>query len=115
MRNVNALALFIAAIVLVTANVWVFPNLIELPAATDPPPQANPAKPAPSVNGAGVLQGHLLKIDGDFYIVKDAAGNEVRVRVSKDTVLDKRIKGGDKIDVQMAADGSAATLLKALD
>jgi hypothetical protein len=35
--------------------------------------------------------------------------------VSKDTVLDKRIKGGDKIDVQMAADGSAATLLKALD
>jgi len=112
MRNANALALFIAAIVLVTANVWVFPNLIELPAATTPPPQANPAKPAPSMNGAGVLQGQLLKIEGDIYIVKDASGKEVRVRVNKNSVLDSRIKVGDKIDIQIAADGSAATLLK---
>ncbi|OGW64253.1 MAG: hypothetical protein A3H49_07520 [Nitrospirae bacterium RIFCSPLOWO2_02_FULL_62_14] len=114
MRNANAWTLFIAAIVLVIANIWVFPNLIELPAATNPAPQSDSAKPAPSMNGTGILQGQLLKIDGDLYIVKDAGGKEVHLRVNKDTVLDKRIKAGDKVDVQMAADGHAATLLKAL-
>lgn len=116
MRNVKAsiVPLTITVIVLVIANVWIFPPLIGLPAATDPAPQSNQANPAPSMNGAGVLQGQLLKIDGDLYIVKDAGGKEVRLRVSKSTVLDTRIKVGDKIDVQMSADGHAATLLKAL-
>jgi hypothetical protein len=122
MRNTNALTLSIAASVLVIANVWVFPNLIELPAATTATtPQsnsanaANPADPAPSMNGAGVLQGQLLKIEGDLYIVKDSRSKEVRLRVNKNTVLDNRIKVGDKIDVQMSADGHVATLLKTLD
>ncbi len=114
MRYANALALVIAVIVLVVANVWVFPSLIELPAAADPAPQSNATKPAPSTNGAGVLQGQLLKIDGDSYIVKDLSGKEVRLRVNKNTVLDTRIKVGDRVDAQIAADGSAATLLKAL-
>ena len=112
MRNANALTLSITIIVLVIANVWVFPNLIELPAAADSAPQS---KPAVSENAARVLQGKLLKIEGEYYIVKDAGGKEVRVRVNKSTVLDVRIKVGDKIDVQMAADGHAATLLKALE
>ncbi len=115
MRNANALILSIAIVVLVIANVWIFPNLIELPAAVDSAPQSNPATSAPSMNGAAVLQGQLLKIDGDVYILKDASGKEVRVRVNKNSVLDRRITVGDTIDVQMAADGHAATLLKALE
>lgn len=115
MRNTNALTLSIAATILVIANVWLFPNLIELPAATNSTPPSNSASPAPSMNGAGVLQGQLLKIDGDLYIVKDAGGKEVRLRVNKNTVLDNQVKVGDKIDIQMSADGHVATLLKALE
>lgn len=117
MRNAKALILplTLSVIVLVLMNIWVFPPLIGQPAAADPAPQPNQVNPAPSINGAAVLQGQLLKIDGDLYIVKDAAGKEVHLRVNRNTVLDNRIKVGDKIDVQMASDGHAATLLKALD
>lgn len=82
------------------------------PAAADPAP---PSKPAASENAARVLQGKLVKIEGEYYVVQDASGKEVRVHVGKDTVLDGRIKAGDKIDAQVSADGHAATLLKALE
>ncbi len=119
MWNMNALTLSIAVIVLVIANVWVFPNLIELPPAAESAPQsesaesAESAKPAPSMKDAGILQGILLKIEGEFYVVKDADGKEVRLNVGKNTALDAQIKVGDKIVVQIAADGHAATVLKA--
>lgn len=115
MWNANALTLSIIITILLIANVWVFPSLMELPAASDSAPQSNPAKPAPSMNGAGVVQGQLLKIEGEVYVVKDASGKQVRVRVNKETVLDRRIKVGDKIDAQISADGHAATVLKALE
>lgn len=86
----------------------------EWSAAAEPVPGADQASPAPSANGTGILQGQLVKIEGDLYVIKDAGGKEVRVRVDKATVLDSRIKVGDKIDVQMAAGGHAATILKAL-
>lgn len=81
-------------------------------AAADPAPQS---KPAVSENAARVLQGKLVKIEGESYVVTDASGKEVRVHVGKDTVLDGRIKVGDKIDAQVSADGHAATVLKALE
>jgi hypothetical protein len=101
-----------STVIVLAAIVLSCPPTIEIHAAADSAP---PAKPVPSMNGAGVLQGRLLKIDGDLYIIKDAAGKEVRVHVNKATVLDSRIKAGDKIDVQMAADGHAAAMLKALE
>jgi hypothetical protein len=46
------------------------------------------------------IKGDLLKIDGEFYVVKDMAGKETRLRADKTTVLDGAIKVGDKIEVQ---------------
>jgi len=100
------------SIIVLATVVLSFPLTIGGPAAADSTPAT---KPVPSTNGAGVLQGQLLKVDGDDYIFKDKAGKEVRVRVDKATVLDSRIKVGDMVDVQMAANGRAATLLKALE
>lgn len=98
-------------VIALTAIALSVPPTIELPARADSVPAA---KPAPSMNASGVLQGQLTKIDGDLSIITDAGGQEVRGRVNKATVLDSRIKVGDKVDVQMAADGHVATLLKAL-
>lgn len=89
-----------------------FSGMIVSMVAADPglPPKTNA-----TANGSGVLQGQLLKIDGEVYVVKDAGGKEVRLNVGKNTAIDARVKVGDKVDVQMGADGQAVTVLKALE
>ena len=47
-----------------------------------------------------MITGDLLKIDGDFYVVKDMAGKQTRLHADKTTVLDGTIKVGDKVEVQ---------------
>jgi len=46
------------------------------------------------------IEGDLLKIDGEFYVVKDMTGKEIRLHADKNTVLDSTIKAGDKVQVQ---------------
>ena len=46
------------------------------------------------------VKGDLLKIDGEFYVVKEMAGKEIRLHADKTTVLDGAIKVGDKVEVQ---------------
>ena len=46
------------------------------------------------------IKGDLLKIDGEFYVVKDMAGKETRLHADKTTVLDGAVKVGDKVEVQ---------------
>ncbi len=91
--------------------VFLFSGMMVSMVAADP---GLPPKTTATANGSGVLQGQLLKIDGEVYVVKDARGKEVRLHVGKNTAIDARIKVGDKIDVQMGADGQAVTVLKAL-
>lgn len=59
----------------------------------------------------GVLKGDLLKIDGDFYVVKDSAGKEVRLHVDKTSKLDGVFKAGDKVEAQ-ATDKDHALSIK---
>ena len=47
-----------------------------------------------------MVKGDLLKIDGDFCVVKDMAGKEIRLHADKTTALDGDIKTGDKIEVK---------------
>lgn len=98
------------AVTLFIATMWLLSGTIEFSAAADPTP---PSKPAAEPNITRFLQGQLLKIEGEFYLVKDRSGEEVRVHVSKDTVFDTRIKVGDKVDAQVLPDGHATSMLKA--
>ena len=47
--------------------------------------------------------GDLLKIDGDFYVVKDRRelGKEIRLHVDKTTTLEGAFKAGDKIEAKV--------------
>ena len=59
------------------------------------------------------VKGDLLKIDGEFYVVKDAAGKEVRLHVDKTSQLDGTFKAGDKIEAQATDKGHASSIKQA--
>ena len=46
------------------------------------------------------VKGDLLKIDGEFYMVKDMAGKEIRLHIDKTSKLDGAFKSGDKVEAQ---------------
>jgi hypothetical protein len=57
------------------------------------------------------VNGDLLKIDGEFYVVKDMSGKEIRLHVDKTSQLDGSFKAGDKIEAQ-ATDKAHASSIK---
>ena len=57
------------------------------------------------------IKGDLLKIDGEFYVVKDMTGKEIRLHVDKTSPLDGTFKTGDKIEAQ-ATDKAHASSMK---
>lgn len=60
--------------------------------------------------GTQTVKGDLLKIDGEFYVVKDTAGKEVRLHVDKTSQLDGTFKAGDKIEAQTTDKGHASSI-----
>jgi len=60
--------------------------------------------------GAQTVKGDLLKIEGEFYVVKDAAGKEVRLHVDKSTKLEGSLKAGGKIEAQATDKGHALSI-----
>ena len=70
----------------------------------------SPAQPAPgpiiSPKTAGhieTVEGELLRIDKDIYVVKDVSGKEVSLLVDKDTKVDGNIAAHDHIIAQATA------------
>ena len=59
------------------------------------------------------IKGDLLKIDGDYYVVKDMAGKEVRLHVDKTSQLDGIFKAGDKVEAQATDKGHASSIKQA--
>ena len=57
-----------------------------------------------------MVKGDLLKIDGDFYMVKDMAGKEIRLHVDKTSTLDSAIKAGDKIEAKATETNHALSI-----
>ena len=59
------------------------------------------------------IEGVVLKIDGDSYLVKDLAGNEVKLRADKKTKKDSNLTVGDKILARLEGpDLAAASITK---
>jgi hypothetical protein len=57
-----------------------------------------------------IVRGDVLMTEGEFYIVKDITGHEVRLHVNKDTKLDGTVKVGDKIEARVTSEGHATSL-----
>jgi hypothetical protein len=56
------------------------------------------------------VKGDLLKIDGEFYVVKDMAGKEIRLHVDKTSKLEGAFKAGDKIEAQASEKNHALSI-----
>ena len=60
--------------------------------------------------GSRIITGDLLRIDGEFYVVKEASGKEVRLHVDKTSKLEGSFKAGDKIEAQASPQGHALSI-----
>ena len=56
------------------------------------------------------VSGDLLKIEGEFYVVKDMTGKEIRLHVDKTTTLDGSINVGEKIEAQATGKNHAMSI-----
>jgi hypothetical protein len=59
---------------------------------------------------AYTLEGDLLKVDGEFYTVKDIAGKEVKLHVNKETTMEGSYKIGERIVAEMTPEGHALSI-----
>ena len=60
--------------------------------------------------GSKIVEGDLLKIEGEFYTVHDMAGHEVRQHVDKITHLKGAFKAGDKVEAYVTDTGHARSM-----
>jgi len=60
--------------------------------------------------GSQAIRGDLLRIDGEFYVVKDTSGKEVRLHVDGTSKLDGTFKAGDRIEAQASDKGHALSI-----
>jgi signal peptidase I len=56
------------------------------------------------------IKGDLLRIDGEFYVVKEPSGKEVRLHVDGTSKLQGTFKAGDKIEAQASDKGHALSI-----
>ena len=71
----------------------------ESPAQAAPGPIISPQ----TVGHIETVEGELLRIDKDVYVVKDVSGKEVSLLVDKDTKVDGNIAAHDQIVAQATA------------
>ncbi len=55
------------------------------------------------------VKGTLMRVDGEYYWVKDTDGKEVKLHVSASTKLDKVVKG-DRVKAYITDEGHTTTL-----
>lgn len=82
-------------------------GMVTFSQADDQPPTDS----SKTIAGSGqIVRGDVLLTEGEFYIVKDVTGHEVRLRVNKETKLDGTVKVGDKIEARVTSEGHATSL-----
>ena len=55
------------------------------------------------------VKGTLMKIDGEYYWIKDSDGKEIKIHVDKSTKLDKVVEG-DHVKAYITEKGHTTTL-----
>ena len=61
--------------------------------------------------GSTLVEGDVLRIEGEFYTVHDMAGHEVRLHVDKTTHLEGGdFKAGDKVEAHVTDKGHARSM-----
>ncbi len=59
------------------------------------------------------VKGELVQIEGEYYVLRDAEGKNVRVHVDKRTQMDEKLRIGDTVEVQRTLPGHAIFMRRA--
>ena len=71
-------------------------------------PAVNPGQ----AQGFRIVQGEVLKMEGNTYLVRDETGNEIRLTVTKDSKIEKAFEVGDRIVAQVSDQGLVTLINK---
>ena len=63
-----------------------------------------------ATSGSKIVEGDILKTEGEYYTVHDTAGHEIRLHVNKTTHLEGTFKVGDKVEVYATDKGHARAI-----
>jgi sporulation protein YlmC with PRC-barrel domain len=61
------------------------------------------------------IKGEVLKTEGEFYVVKEKSGREVRMHVDHDTKMDGKIKQGDTVEAQITQATHAQSIRRRIE
>ncbi len=70
---------------------------------------ATPEKMPPAV-----VEGEVVKMDRDSYLVKDRSGKEIKIQLDQRTTLEGNLQIGDKIIAHMEPQGYAHSIKRAM-
>jgi hypothetical protein len=59
------------------------------------------------------VKGELMQIEGDYYVIRDAEGKDIRVHVDKGTKMEDAVKVGDFIEAKRTLQGHAVSIRQA--
>jgi hyperosmotically inducible periplasmic protein len=86
-----------------------------LPAGKPVQPEAKSAhgeRERPSMQGVRGIQGEVLRVDGENYVVKSEDGREVRLHADAMTVQTEKIQSGDRIEAKIDHNNHAVSLMR---
>ena len=80
--------------------------------AAEQAPVAEPSINAGQGQGFRIVQGEVLKMEGNTYLVRDESGQEVRLTVTKDSKVATAFEVGDRIVAQVSDQGVVTLINK---
>ena len=83
-----------------------------LAVAEDKAPGAGPSLNPGQAQGFRIVQGEVLKMEGNTYLVRDETGQEVRLTVNKDSKVTTAFEVGDRIVAQVSDQGIVTLINK---
>lgn len=89
-------------------------SLLEQASNKDATGLADPGVNPGQAQGFKIVQGEVLKMEGNTYLIRDETGKEIRLMITKDSKVDKAFEVGDRIVAQVSDQG-VATLIKKSD
>jgi hypothetical protein len=100
----------------IVVMVWAIIGVSAIHAAENIGPSAPGSAAGGGFGGADeTIHAEILRIEGDKYIVRDAAGNRVSFRVNEQTKMDVKPHVGDRIEAVLTEGGQAKLIKKAGD
>jgi len=75
--------------------------------------QVDPKELSIAAPGVHIIQGDVLRVEGDTYFIKELGGKEVSLRADASTMKAEKIQVGDRIEAKVDEHNRALSLLLA--